>query len=61
MASEIAICNLALSHLGDAANIASIDPPEGSAQAEHCATFYPIARDSLLEMHDWGSPCAVPS
>ena len=54
MASEIDICNLALSHLGDTATVASIDPPEGSAQAEHCARFYPIARDSLLEMHSWG-------
>lgn len=54
MASEIDVCNLALSHLGDTATIASLDPPEGSAQAEHCARFYPIARDSMLEMHAWG-------
>ena len=54
MASEVDICNLVLSHLGDTATLASIDPPEGSAQAEHCARFYPIARDTLLEMHPWG-------
>lgn len=54
MATEIDICNLALGHLGDSATIASISPPEGSAQAEHCARFYPIARDALLEMHSWG-------
>ena len=54
MASVIDICNLALAHLGDTATVASIDPPEGSAQAEHCARFYPIARDALLEMHTWG-------
>jgi len=54
MASDVDICNLALSHLGDTATVASLDPPEGSAQAEHCARFYPIARDSLLEMHTWG-------
>lgn len=53
MASVVEICNLALSHLGDKATVASIDPPEGSAQAEHCARFYPIARDGLLEMHNW--------
>jgi len=53
MSSVVEICNLALSHLGDSATIASIDPPEGSAQAEHCGRFYPIARDSLLEMHPW--------
>lgn len=52
MATEIDICNLALSHLGDEATVASIDPPEGSAQAEHCARYYPIARDAML-MHPW--------
>jgi len=54
MASVVDYCNVALSHLGDTASVSSIDPPEGSAQAEHCARFYPIARDALLEMHDWG-------
>lgn len=53
MASEVDICNVALSHLGDSATVASLDPPEGSAQAEHCARFYPIARDTLLSMHTW--------
>lgn len=54
MASEVDISNLALSHLGDDATVSSINPPEGSAQADHCATYYPVARDSLLEMHNWG-------
>lgn len=53
MASVVDICNLALAHLGDNATVASIEPPEGSAQAEHCARYYPIARDSLLTMHAW--------
>lgn len=53
MASEVDICNLALGHLGDAATVSSLNPPEGSAQAEHCSRFYPIARDSLLELHSW--------
>ena len=53
IASEVDICNLALARLGDNATVASIDPPEGSAQAEHCARFYAAARDSLLEMHAW--------
>lgn len=53
MASEVDIANLMLSRIGDDATVSSLDPPEGSAQAEHCATFYPIARDSLLEMHNW--------
>ena len=54
MASPVDICNTALAYLGDVANVVSIDPAEGSAQAEHCARFYPLARDALLEMHDWG-------
>lgn len=53
MATEVDICNLALAHLGDDATIASLNPPEGSAQAEKAARFYPIARDNLLEMHTW--------
>lgn len=53
MTSIVDICNLALSRLGDDATVASIDPPEGSAQAEHCARFYPVALDSLLELHPW--------
>lgn len=53
MSSEVDICNLALARLGDNATVASIDPPEGSPQAEHCARFYPMARDSLLEMFPW--------
>ena len=53
MATEVDICNLALAHLGDDATIASIKPPEGSAQAEKAARFYPIARDTLLDSHTW--------
>jgi len=67
MASEVDICNLALWHLGDNATVASLDPPEGSAQAEHCARFYPLARDAILELHDWnfatrrGQPAQITS
>lgn len=50
---DVDICNLALSYLGDSATVASIDPPEGSAQAQHCARFYPIAKGILLEGHPW--------
>ncbi|WP_059413445.1 hypothetical protein [Cupriavidus basilensis] len=53
MASEVDICNMALSRLGDQATVSSIDPPEGSPQAGHCAQWYPICRDLLLEMHAW--------
>lgn len=53
MATVITICNTALARLGDVANITSIEPPEGGAQSEHCARFYPIARDTLLSQHAW--------
>lgn len=53
MASVVDIVNLALSHLGDDATVSSIDPPEGSVQAEHCKRFYPLARDMALEDHMW--------
>lgn len=53
MASETDICNMALSHIGDEATVSSIDPPEGSAQADHCARWYPIARDMLIQEHEW--------
>jgi hypothetical protein len=53
MTTAVSICNLALGHLGDGATVSSIDPPEASSQAEYCAQFYPIARDQMLELHDW--------
>jgi hypothetical protein len=54
MPSAVDICNTALSHIGDTANVSSIDPPDGSVQAGYCKTFYPIAVNSLLEMATWG-------
>lgn len=53
MASIVDIVNLALSHLGDEAQVISISPPDGTVQASHGGRFYPIARDQLLEMHPW--------
>jgi hypothetical protein len=53
VASVVDICNLSLAHLGDSATVSSISPPDGSAQADHCARFYPIARDALLEVLAW--------
>lgn len=51
---EVDICNLALSHIGETGNVASISPSDGSTQATICARYYPIARDALLEMRQWG-------
>jgi hypothetical protein len=52
MASDVDICNLALSHFGQDANVTSIQTPDGP-DAEHCKRFYPIARDEMLEEFDW--------
>jgi hypothetical protein len=51
--SEVDICNLALTHIGDKATITSINPSDGSHQADLCARYYPLARDLLLERHRW--------
>jgi hypothetical protein len=53
MASDVDICNLALSHVANDANITSIDPPDPTVEADHCARFYPIVRDQILESHAW--------
>lgn len=54
MASVIDILNQSLAQLGDSATISSIDPPEGSAQAQHCARMYPIALRTIMTVHNWG-------
>ena len=53
MSSVQGICNLALSHIGSSRRIASIDPPDGSFEADLCSTFYPQAVTETLELHDW--------
>jgi len=53
MASDVDICNLALAHIADNANVSSIDPSDNSQQADWCVRFYPIARDQLLSIHTW--------
>lgn len=51
MATPTGICNIALAHIG-AAQIASMDPPDGSVLAGLCARLYPVARREMLE-HPW--------
>lgn len=53
MASDVDICNMALSHFGSDASVASINPPDGSVEAGRCKTFYPVARREILEHVDW--------
>ena len=52
MSSAVDICNLGLANLGNEAIVSSIDPPDGSAEAEHCARYYPIAR-RVMQEHGW--------
>jgi hypothetical protein len=49
--TDVAIGNLALSHLGDQATVA--DFSENSIQAGYLQQFYPIARATMLEMFPW--------
>jgi hypothetical protein len=53
MASALQIAQLALSYFADKARITSIDPSDGSFQADKCEQFYPIARQTILEEHPW--------
>ncbi len=53
MASAVDICNLSLSHLGESADISSIEPPEGSVYAELFTHFYPLARDVAVQAFAW--------
>lgn len=53
MANAVEICNLAMSFLGDAGSIATINPPDGTTASKMCAIYYPIAKSAMLEMHDW--------
>jgi hypothetical protein len=54
VSTEIALCNLALSHLGITQKITSLDPAtDPSAEAEQCALLYPAARDAVLAAHEW--------
>ena len=50
MSSEVALCNLALSHLGQG-GISSLD--ENSTEAELCKLAYPVSRDATLRDHPW--------
>lgn len=51
--TDVDIANMALSFLGDAANVTTLSPAEGSAQADHCARFLPICKQQLLSAFPW--------
>lgn len=54
MASEVDICNLALTHIRAQPDVISIDPAEGGVKAEQCALYYHKARQYVLRAHVWG-------
>lgn len=47
----VSIYNLALSHIGETA--ATTSPDETSEERKACEAFYPIAKNKILELHDW--------
>lgn len=53
MATDVDICNLGLGFIGDAAEVSSVSPSDGSLQADHCQKFYPIARKAFMVEHEW--------
>jgi hypothetical protein len=52
MASQVQICNMALSHLGQGKAIANLDT-ENSEAAAACRTFYDICLEATLRDFDW--------
>lgn len=53
MSTIVNVCNAGLSHLGNARRVVSLTPPDGTVEADLCATFYPMAVAELLEAADW--------
>ncbi len=51
MASEVEICNQALSHVGQGKRIGSLT--ERSEEAAVCRTFYDLTRDIVLRDYPW--------
>ena len=53
MATEVTICNLALSRIGSQASVSSINPIDGSEESEACSRLYPVALATMLDLHPW--------
>lgn len=50
--SIVQICNQALARIGDYSNITSLT--ENTNEAANCNLFYNLARQALLQAHQWG-------
>ena len=53
MTSAVDVANMALAHIGAESQVASLDPPDSSAEAGYCARFLPIARRIAIESQSW--------
>lgn len=53
MATDVGMCNEALANIGAGSNVTSINPPDGSAYAQHCARFYRKAVELTLAAFPW--------
>lgn len=53
MASSVDVCNLALTHIGQVGRVTAIAPADGSAEAELCAKYFPLALRDVAEMVNW--------
>lgn len=53
MPSSVDAVNIALGHLGSDAQVSSIDPPDGSAEAGNGKRFLPVARREMIEAQEW--------
>lgn len=53
MTSEVDLCNRALATIGTRSTISSIQPSDGSNEANQCALLYYPVRDALLRSAHW--------
>jgi len=53
MTDEVSICNRALAMIGSRSTISSINPSDGSNEANQCALWYYSTRDALLRAAHW--------
>lgn len=53
MASNVDLTNTALAHLGQDAQVTSIEPPDGSPEAGYAKRFLAMARREMIETYEW--------
>lgn len=53
MTTQVDVCNLALSYIGNKAKVTSLSPPDGSNEVTQCNRFYSSSVEAVLKMHNW--------